>query len=140
MTGPSPRVIRGFARLDLLVTAPLALPGLAGLVIDAFYAVEPMLGGAAVAPGFAPLHWLFVHLAGLLGVVWAWARLTLPDPRLARIDGLGRLAVGAGLAIFLVAFEAPRVLAILVATELAGAFAQLRGGSGAPGGGPRVPE
>ncbi len=125
MNGPSRGVIRGFAWLDLAVTAPLALPGVAAAWFSALEAIDGLLGGTAPFPALEPLHWLFVHLTGVLGVVWALARLSLPDPHLARIDAIGR-AVVAGLVTYALVGGAPRVLALFIVTELAGTVAQLR--------------
>ncbi len=123
---PSERTIRGFAALDLLVTAPLAVPGVAGGLLALLYRLDAALGGAAGAvPALPSLGWLFVHLAGILGVVWAVARLRMPDPRLARIDGVGRTAVAGLLSLGILGGDVPAVFWAFVATELAGAVAQL---------------
>lgn len=121
---PPRSVIRGCAWLDLAVTAPLAVPGVAGALLGALAALDALLGGAGSLPAFSPLHWMFVHLAGALGVVWALARLQLPDPRLARIDAIARIFV-AGLIIWAIAGGAPRVFGLFVVTELAGSAVQL---------------
>jgi len=123
-------VIRRFAWLDLVVTAPLALPVVAPVLFSALAQLDGTFGSVTPLPVLEPAHWLFVHLTGVLGVVWALARLQLPDPRLARIDAIGRIVV-AGLIVWAVAVGAPRVFGLFVATELAGAAAQLFAQSGA---------
>lgn len=119
------RVVRGWAVLDLVITALLAIPPLAGVFVNVLYALNGYLGGVSARPPFEPVHWLFVCLAGGLGVTWAVARIALPMRLLGRIDGVARLWVGALLAYFVFARGAPPVLLAFLVTELAGALHQL---------------
>jgi hypothetical protein len=123
--------VRGAAAFDLLVTACLALPVTAGWFVDALVWLDGRATGSAQAPAFDPLAWFFVHLAGVLGVLWAWVRLRWPQRSFAVADVLGRVAV-AGLLGLALAGGAPRLLLAFVATELAGAVAQWRVRSALP--------
>jgi hypothetical protein len=125
LRGPESRVIRGWAALDLVVTAMLALPPLAALFVRLLYALNGRLGGVSASPPFDPAHWLFVCLAGALGVVWAIARMVEPVRPLGVIDAFARLWVSALIAWFVLARGAPPVLLVFLATELGGALHQL---------------
>lgn len=114
--------IRFFALLDLLVTAPLAVPG----VTHAW--THMLLSAAGQLP--VPDPWiiaaaptlLFAQLLGVLGLCWNGMRLTWPDDRrLVGIDVLARLLVAALLVIQLVS-AAPPALGLFVVTELIGAI------------------
>jgi hypothetical protein len=118
-------VIRVCAAFDLCVTGLLALPIGARVFVEALYALEPALGGAALTPALPPLAWLFANLAGVLGVLWAGVRLARPAAWLARADAAGRCAVAALILLYLAPGDAPRGLAVFIVTELAGAAAQL---------------
>ena len=126
MGNPPPRVIRSFAALDLVVTAPFATPLTAPALLALFYRLDDQLGGpTASAPELPAIAWFFVHLAGILGVLWAVARLWMPDVRLARLDAVGRGVVAALLLVGIAGGALPRVLLVFAATELAGTIGQL---------------
>ena len=118
------RIVRAVAGFDLAVTACLAIPPLARRFIEILFAGDAAAGFASPRVEFGPLHWLFVHLAGVLGVLWAAARLRTPTLDLAVLDIFGRIAVAA---LILYAGEADGMtplLHVLVATELIGAGVQ----------------
>ena len=125
------KTIRGVAWADLAVTLPFALPFIAEAVIALIYILDRWLGFGTPAVLFemSPLAMMFVHIMGVLGVVWALARLRIPSPFLARTDALARLAV-AGLIVYAMTEGATPVLWLFVATEVGGSavqFAVLRG-------------
>jgi hypothetical protein len=115
-----PSLVRAFALLDLLVTAPLAIPALGAVWLRLLLTG----GGLFDTPdGWMPTPpvLLFAQLAGVLGACWNGARARWPDDRrLVGIDAVARIAVAALLLLWL-ARGAPPVLALFVATELAGA-------------------
>jgi hypothetical protein len=128
--GAQSRVVRGWAALDLVVCALFVLPPVAAAFLRMLLAVNGRLGGVATLPAFEPLHWLFVCLAGALGVAWAVARLLMPVRLLGRIDAFARLWVAALILYLVFVSGAPPVLLAFVATELGGAvhqFWSLRG-------------
>ena len=89
------RVVRACAAFDLAVTGCLALPPTARLFVDVLFAGDAALGLGSPRASFEPLHWLFVNLAGVLGVLWALVRLRAPSVELAMFDVAGRFAVAA---------------------------------------------
>lgn len=124
MTPAGNRAIRGCAAFDLVVTGLLALPPTAALFVDALYALNGWFGGEAAAPAFAAVQWMFVHIAGVLGVLWALARLVEPTRFLGLADAAGRGAVGALILWHVLAGGAPVILLAFVATEWAGTAVQ----------------
>lgn len=113
--------IRFFAVLDLLITAPLAVPGLTHAWTHMLLSAAGQLPVAAswLAPA-APAV-LFAQLLGVLGLCWNGARLAWPhDRRLVGIDMCARLLVAVLLVIQLVG-AAPPALGLFVVTELLGA-------------------
>lgn len=119
------RVIRGCAAFDLLVTGLLAFPRSAHWFMQVLFTVNGALGGGAALPPFVALQWFFVNLAGVLGLLWASARLLQPSRLLAMIDAAARVWV-AGLIGFHVFGGAPGILLLFVFTELIGSVLQLR--------------
>jgi hypothetical protein len=119
--------IRFVAVYDLVATAPMALP-----VAGDWYAalLFTNLGFSAPPASVMPLPLvasLFIALAGVLAVLWNGCRACHPDLQpLVRFDIVGRAAVAALLAYFLLGFEAPAVLWLFVATELGGALIEWR--------------
>ena len=128
------RVMRGWAFLDLVVTGMLALPVVSSAFIALLYGLEGAVFGPREAPPFAPVQLFFVNLAGVLGVLWALARIFEGTRFLALCDTAGRCVVAAWIGLALVAEPgAPRILLLFVATELLGAVHQaiaIRGDSG----------
>ena len=118
------RIIRAFAWADFAVTLPFALPYVSHWLIGLIYHIDARLGFDSPVPGFDPVSLMFVNIMGVLGVVWALARIGTPSEELARLDGLGRLVVAA-LIIHAITWGATPVLWAFVATELAGSAAQL---------------
>ena len=124
VTPPETRVIRGCAIFDLVVTGLMAVPLTAGVFIDVLYLMNGWLGGEAVAPPFVAVQWMFVHLAGALGVLWAVARIVEPTRFLGLADAAGRACVGGLILWHVVAGGAPVVLLAFVATEWLGTLLQ----------------
>lgn len=124
MTPAGRKVIRGCAVFDLAVTGLLALPPTAAVFVSMLYALNGWLGDAAVAPPFAAVHWVFVHVAGVLGVLWALARIAEPTRFLGLADAAGRAVVGALILWHVLAGGAPVILLAFVATEWLGTALQ----------------
>lgn len=115
------RVVRAVALFDLAVTLPLAVP-----VLGAWWVALLLSGfGLLDHPGdHLPLTatmMIFVHLTGVLGVLWNGARAWRPLPWLVAMDCAGRVAVAALLVYLLLAYRISPVLWLFVGTELAGA-------------------
>ena len=117
--GLAARIVAGF---DLAVTLPLAIPVLGAVWINA------LMGGFGFMPQHAvvlsPLGLLFLHLAGVLGVLWNAARLWRPLPWLLAMDCIGRLAVAVLFLGFLMAYPISPIFGLFVFTEVLGALVQ----------------
>ena len=83
------RVVRASAVYDLVVTAPFATPWTFALAYAQLDAVNQALGGAAL-PAFAPLHVLFACLLGSVVLIWSVLRISDPQQRFGRYDGVAR--------------------------------------------------
>jgi hypothetical protein len=118
--------VRAVAASDLAVSSCLAVPPFARVFVQALFAGDAALDLGSLRVEFHPLHWLFVHLAGVLGVLWAGVRLRTPTPELALFDVAGRLVVAALLLHATAAEGMTPLLHFFVATELAGAALQYR--------------
>lgn len=119
------KALRTVAWADLAVTLPFALPFIADAMIVLIYGIDRSLGFSTPAFLFemGPLAMMFVHIMGVLGVVWALARLRGASPDLARIDAFARIAV-AVLIVYAVMQGATPVLWLFVATEIAGSVVE----------------
>lgn len=115
LSGRAALVVRACAALDLAVTGALAVPPLARALLEALAPAMPDPGGFA---------WLFVHVTGALGVLWAGVRLARPTRALGWADAAGRAWVGGLILWAVVAGDAPRAFALFVATEWGGTLAQ----------------
>ena len=124
MTPAETRVIRGCAAFDVVVTGLLALPPTASLFVEVLYYVNGWLGGDAAPPPFVAVQWMFVHIAGALGVLWAVARIVEPTRFLGLTDAVGRVCVGGLILWHVLAGGAPMVLLAFALTEWLGAAAQ----------------
>ncbi len=114
--------LRWIAWFDLAVTGAFALPFIAWPVLDILMQVEGALFGPARVQALPQAPWsLFVNLMGILGVVWALARLIVDDRRLVRLDAAGRVAVAVSILYGLWTLNLPLLFAAFVVTELGGA-------------------
>ncbi|MCF8469898.1 MAG: hypothetical protein K9G30_03865 [Parvibaculum sp.] len=119
------KIIRGSAWCDLAITLPFALPFVAGVVITLLQEADRWLGLGTSAMTFVtgPLTMMFIHIMGVLGVVWAIARLCLPVPLLSRMDAIARIVVTA-LILHAMTEGATPLLWFFIATEVLGSAAQ----------------
>ena len=117
------RLTRAFAWLDLAITLPLAIPYLGEWVITLLYRLDYALGWYTGFPLLNPVSALFIHVTGLLGVVWALARLYDPSEFNMRIDALGRLAVSVLILLAIYQGATPAVALFLI-SELSGVVAE----------------
>lgn len=124
MTEPHRLAIRIFAAIDLPIVGCLALPGLAPAFMQWLNALAFSIGLSPVPLMAAPQFWLFVHVAGVLGVLWAIARLATPTLLLGGLDIIGRCLVTALIVRALVAPDINDVLWLFVASEIIGALVQ----------------
>ena len=86
---------RRVAWFDLWVTTPFALPFFSEIYVSLVYYVHFQLGFGGTVPGFAPIHWMFINIMGVLAVLWALIRLRLPIREFALADAYARLVVAA---------------------------------------------
>ncbi len=112
--------------MDFAVTLPFALPVISYWLIGYIYHLDQVMLMGSPIPTFEPVAMLFVNIMGVLGVVWALARIATPTEALARMDALARIVVAA-LIIHAITWGATPVLWLFVMTELAGSAAQLIG-------------
>lgn len=118
---------RVLACIDLPIVAAMSLPLTAGWLVALIQGADAMLGLGTPSLAFPPMAWLFLHVGGVLGVMWAVLRLARPDDVLiTRIDAWGRLATSA-LIIYCVALTgATPVLLVFLISEVGGAVLEFR--------------
>ena len=116
------RIVFGSALYDLLVTAPFATPWTFALAHGQLSAINQGLGGAALPP-FGPFHVLFACLLGSVVLVWSVLRLTDPQRRFGRYDGMARMLFATWMAWTLVQTGAP-LLWLFIVPEFAWGVAQ----------------
>ena len=83
------KIVLGSALYDLIVTAPFATPWSFAFAHAQLGAVNETLGGAPL-PDFTPFHILFACLLGSVVLVWSVLRLSDPQQRFGRYDGVAR--------------------------------------------------
>jgi hypothetical protein len=118
---PSLRAVRAFAIYDLLATAAFAIPVVGEHVLALLLSGFGLFGSMYDWLPLPVTTALFLHLTGILGVLWNGLRAYSLDPQVIRADMIGRLAVAALLAWFMLGRGVPAVLWLFVATELGGA-------------------
>ncbi|ELX09627.1 hypothetical protein Jab_2c17050 [Janthinobacterium sp. HH01] len=84
------KIVLGSAIYDLIVTAPFATPWSFAFARTQLDDINQQLGGAAL-PLFEPFHVLFACLLGSVVLVWALLRISDPQQRFGRFDGVARL-------------------------------------------------
>lgn len=117
-------IIRLWAGLDLVITATLVLPPVAGWLISMLLTANSFLGGAATLDDVSGFGMLFVCMTGALGVLWASARLLRPTWIMGACDAVARLWIGALIVYFVFARGVPAILLLFVVSEWAGGLHQ----------------
>src|SRR5471032_815058 len=84
------KIVLGSAIYDLIVTAPFATPWSFAFARTQLDGINQLLGGAAL-PAFEPFHVLFGCLLGSVVLVWSLLRISDPQQRFGRFDGMARL-------------------------------------------------
>ena len=83
------RIVRASAVYDLIVTALFVTPWTFDLAHAQLSAVNQALGGSTL-PAFTPFHVLFACLLGSVVLIWSVLRITDPQQRFGRYDGVAR--------------------------------------------------
>lgn len=113
------------AWVDFAITLPFALPAISYWLLGFIYHLDQRFALNSPVPTFDPVSMMFVNIMGVLGVIWALARIGNPREELARLDALGRLAVAA-LIIHAITWGATPLLWLFVGTEIIGSAIQYK--------------
>jgi hypothetical protein len=116
------KIVLGSAIYDLLVTAPFATPWSFAYAHAQLDGINRQLGGVAL-PAFAPFHVLFACLLGSVVLVWALLRISDPQRRFGRFDGVARLLFSTWMIWTLTVTGAP-LLWLFIVPEMAFCLAQ----------------
>lgn len=84
--------VRALTWLDLTICAAFAVPGLSGITLSLLHSLSVSLGQAAV-PATEGLGAFFMNLAGVFGVLWNMAMLSVGPTRLQQVDLVARVFV-----------------------------------------------
>lgn len=125
------KLVRASAVYDIIFTAPFATPWSFALLHESLSAINQLLGGAPLPP-FAEFHVLIACLLGSVVLVWSALRLTDPQQRFGRFDGMARMLFAFWMAWALVVTGTP-VIWLFVVPEFAWGVAQwlpVRGNAG----------
>jgi len=116
------KIVLSSAVYDLMVTAPFATPWTFAAAHTQLSAINQQLGGTAL-PAFTPFHVLFACLLGSVVLVWAALRISDPQVRYGRFDGVARLLFTTWMMWTLNATGAP-LLWLFIVPELSWGVAQ----------------
>lgn len=116
------KIVLGSAIYDLIVTAPFATPWSFAIARSQLDGINQLLGGAAL-PAFEPFHVLFACLLGSVVLVWALLRISDPQQRFGRFDGVARLLFSTWMVWTLSVTGAP-LLWLFIVPEMAFCVAQ----------------
>lgn len=116
------KIVLGSAIYDLIVTAPFATPWSFAYAHEQLAAINQALGGTAL-PAFTPFHVLFACLLGSVVLVWSVLRISDPQTRYGRFDGVARFLFTSWMSWTLAITGAP-LLWLFVIPEFAWGVAQ----------------
>jgi len=116
------KIVLGSAIYDLIVTAPFATPWSFAFARTQLDGINQLLGGAAL-PAFEPFHVLFACLLGSVVLVWSLLRISDPQQRFGRFDGMARLLFSTWMIWTLAVTGAP-LLWLFIVPEMAFCVAQ----------------
>jgi hypothetical protein len=107
------QIVRASALYDLLLTAPFATPWSFALMHTQLTAINQQLGGSPL-PAFEAFHVLIACLLGSIVTVWSVLRLSDPQQRFGRFDGVARFMFSTWMAWTLNATGAPLLWLFLI--------------------------
>lgn len=107
------KLVRASAVYDIIFTAPFATPWSFALLHEHLTSLNQQMGGAPLPP-FAPFHVLIACLLGSVVLVWSALRLSDPQPRFGRLDGVARMLFSLWMAWALAVTGAPILWLFLV--------------------------
>jgi hypothetical protein len=116
------KIVRASALYDVVVTAPFATPWSFAMLVGVLSSTNQQLGGNPLPP-FTPFHTLIACLLGSVVLVWSALRLSDPQQRFGRFDGVARLLFSTWMGWALSVTGAP-VLWLFVVPEFAWCVAQ----------------
>lgn len=126
MSRPHQTLIQGVAWFDLLLTFPLALPGLADWWLPQLLMLFGKIDISPETLGLNAITLMMTNIMGLLAVMWAWVRIRHPENLLGRTDAVARLVIGSLILYFVLMRDVPIMLWAFVLTEYLGAVLQFR--------------
>lgn len=119
--------MRLFAWIDLPIVTVMAIPGLSHGLFDLIGGLDTLLGFGQGVGDWSPMAWLFLNVAGVLGVLWALMRLGQSENRaLCGLDAWGRLAVAALVIGYVTLGGVTPVVLVFLISGLAGAAFEFR--------------
>lgn len=92
-------------------------------MIGLIYQADQLMDIHSRIPVFDAVSLMFVNIMGILGVIWALARIGSPNAKLSHLDAMGRIIVAA-LIIHAITWGATPLLWVFVGTELIGSALQ----------------
>lgn len=116
----------------MLITAPFATPWSFSLLYIQLSGINQQLGGLAL-PVFEPFHVLIACLLGSIVLVWSALRISDPQQRFGRFDGIARLLFSLWMAWALALTGAPLLWLSLLPEAAWGVVQWLPAESGASG-------
>ncbi len=125
MTEQQTKIAKRFALLDLILVGPMALPGLAHILIGLFILADGAAGVQSPLGQMNEAGMLFVNVVGVLAAMWAIARLLDPTALTTKIDAYARLAVALLLVYYWASVGFSIIFVVFLVSEIGGAAVQL---------------
>lgn len=120
-------IVKSSAIYDLIFTFAFAIPGLALLKIEFLFNLHHKLGYTGSFPTFEPMHLFFVHLLGVVVIVWSVLRVKHPHPLLGLYDAYARFGFSAIMAYILFYQQGTELLWFFLIPEFIWGVYQLYG-------------
>lgn len=112
------------AYIELCLCVFFALPPLFPFMLKMMEFVHEALGSHGQFPLLTSVGYLFAHLFGVFGVVWAIARIWIQDTRLVMLDNLIRVIFALLMVYYIWSRDLSYAIFIFVAFELLGVVYQ----------------
>lgn len=125
MTPAQEKIAKRFALLDLVLVGPMALPGVAHILVGLFILADGAVGFQSPLGQMNEAGMLFVNVVGVLAAMWAVARLKAPTALTMRIDSYARFAVALILIYYWAGLGPSVIFVLFLISEIGGAIVQL---------------
>lgn len=117
--------IKTLSLIDIVLTAPLAIPGISQLFLQVVAGIDHSLGFDSAISNTNAMGLLLMNTTGVMAFFWCIARIRMPNPTMGWLDVYARFVVAALVLGYVGLAGVSIVFLLFLATEVVGALVEI---------------